>query len=358
MKSLISIVILLTILLSGCNNNYYTGDDFASVKKIDSHIHIYSDDGVFEGQAAEDNFVLITLNVDHSDSADVRAQYDFAVKSAQKYPGRVFFGPTFFFDTAGWRTEDWSEKVISQLDKDIDGGGMTVKIWKNIGMTVRDKDGNFIMVDDPGLDKVIQFIKSKGLPITGHLGEPRNCWLPLNQMTVKSDASYFKNNSQYHMYLHPEYPSYEDQIKARDNFIAKHPDMLFIGCHLGSLEWNIDSLASRLDRFPNMAVDMSARICHLQYQTVKERDRVRDFCIKYQDRLLYGSDVGYGGTDPERFRKEMHNTWTEDWKYFTSNEKMTTGLFEGSFEGLQLPKDVVDKIYSINAISWYKLQNK
>lgn len=157
------------------------------------------------------------------------------------------------------------------------------------------------------------------------------------------------------MYLHPEYPSYEDQIKARDNFVAKHPDMLFIGCHLGSLEWNIDSLASRLDRFPNMAVDMSARICHLQYQSVKERDRVRDFCIRYQDRLLYGTDVGYGGNEPETFRKDMHKTWIDDWKYFTSKDEMTSDLFKGSFKGLQLPKEVVDKIYRINAVNWYKL---
>ena len=355
MKSIFTLLLLLTIMSSGCTNNYYTDADFVLVKKIDSHIHINSDDGVFEGQAESDNFVLITLNVDHSDSAVIRSQYNYAVRSAEEYPGRVFFGPTFFFDTAGWHTEKWSEKIISQLEKDIDGGGMTVKIWKNIGMTVRDKDGKFIMVDDPGLDKVIEFIKSKGLPITGHLGEPRNCWLPVNQMTVSSDANYFESNPKYHMYLHPEYPSYEDQIAARDNFIAKHPDMLFIGCHLGSLEWNIDSLASRLNRFPNMAVDMSARICHLQFQTVKERDRVRDFCIKYQDRLLYGTDVTYSGNESEAFRKEMHNTWIDDWKYFTSKDEMTSNLFNGNFKGLQLPKEVVDKIYRKNAVSWYKL---
>ncbi len=53
------------------------------------------------------------------------------------------------------------------------------------------------------------------------------------------------------MFLHPEYPSYEDQINARDNLLKKNPDLKFIACHLASLEWNVDSLASRLDRFPN-----------------------------------------------------------------------------------------------------------
>ena len=168
---------------------------------------------------------------------------------------------------------------------------MTVKLWKNIGMTESDKAGKFIMVDDPALKPVIDFIVSKDLPITGHLGEPRNCWLPLAEMTVRGDSSYFAENPQYHMFLHPEYPSYEDQIDARDHMLELHPELTFIGCHLGSLEWNVNELAKRLDKFPNMAVDMAARICHLEYQSAKDRERVRDFCIKYQDRLLYGTDL-------------------------------------------------------------------
>ena len=348
---------LICFLIESCQNKFYTMEDFTSVIKIDSHIHINSDDGVFEDQAENDNFLLISLNVDHSDSSNIRRQFDYAALSAQKYPGKVFFGPTFFFDTAFWGTETWSNNVISDLEKFISAPGViTVKIWKNLGMTVRDRNGRFIMVDDEGLKPVINFIKSKGLPITGHLGEPRNCWLPLEEMTVSSDSSYFARNTQYHMFLHPEYPSYEDQINARDHLLEMNPDLIFIGCHLGSLEWNVDSIADRLDRYPNMAVDMSARICHLQYQSASDRKRVRDFCIKYQDRLLYGTDTGYsGGSNPEGFKNRMHETWLDDWKYFTSNEEMTSNKFRGTFEGLQLPKEVVNKIYSENAIKWYNL---
>lgn len=344
-------------LVSGCRNNFYSEDDFKSVLKIDSHIHIGSDDGVFEDAAAADNFVLITLNVDHSDSAGLRKQFDLASRSALKHPGRVFFGPSFLFDTAGWGTQSWSRKITDQLDKDISAGAITVKIWKNIGMTVRDRYGKFIMADDPALKPVFDFIRSKGLPVTGHLGEPRNCWLPLDEMTVSSDSNYFAEHPEYHMFLHPEYPSYEDQITARDNLIKQNPDLTFIGCHLGSLEWNVDSLALRLDRFPNMAVDISARTCHLQYQSAQNRERVRNFIIKYQDRLLYGTDVGYGGTNnPEGFKKQMHETWIDDWKYFATGSEMTSDLFKGSFTGLKLPKEVIDKLYRDNAIRWFKLK--
>jgi predicted TIM-barrel fold metal-dependent hydrolase len=358
MRTRILLTFLVPFVFVGCRSAYYSREDFSSIPKIDSHIHINSDDGVFESQAAEDNFILITLNVDHSDSAGIREQYDFAAGSAEKFAGKVFFGPTFLFDTTGWGTDGWHKKVISGLERDLSQhGAITVKVWKNIGMTVRDKSGKFIMIDDPGLDPVIEFIKSKGFPITGHLGEPRNCWLPLEEMTVSSDSSYFARNPQYHMYLHPEYPSYEDQINARDHMLEKHPDLVFIGCHLGSLEWNVDSLAKRLDRFPNMAVDMSARICHLQYQSATDRERVRDFCIKYQDRLLYGTDVGYSGSsDPGNFKNSIHETWIDDWKYFTSDEKMASDKFKGTFTGLKLPKEVIDKIYWTNAIKWYKLK--
>jgi predicted TIM-barrel fold metal-dependent hydrolase len=356
MKTIFSKLAILVLVTAGCQTRYYSPDDFSSVRKIDSHIHIGSDDGVFEDQAAADNFKLISLNVDHGDSANLAKQLNDAMLSAQMHPGKVFYGSSFLFDTTDFGSMEWIMNTETDIHNGLAGGAITVKIWKNLGMTVRDRTGKFIMIDDPRFEEIIKYIIYKGIPVTGHLGEPRNCWLPLEQMTVSSDSSYFARNPQYHMFLHPEYPSYEDQINARDNLLREHPDLKFIGCHLASLEWNVDSIALRLDRFPNMAVDMSARICHLQYQSATDRERVRNFCIKYQDRLLYGTDVGYsGGNNPDGFRKRMHDTWTADWKYFTSGEEMTSDKFRGSFQGLKLPADVVDKIYHDNAAKWYKL---
>jgi hypothetical protein len=357
MRLTISFFISAVLLIAGCKNNFYSLSDFQSVLKIDSHAHIDTDKGFFEDQAVKDNFRLLTINVDHSDSAAVIHQHDVALNALKKYPQNVYYAATFYFDTAGFGTESWSNKIISHLEKNMEGGAVSVKIWKNIGMTARDRKGRFIMVDDPALDPVINFIISKHIPVTGHLGEPKNCWLPLDKMTVLGDSSYFAEHPQYHMFLHPDYPSYEDQINARDHLLEKHPDLIFVGCHLGSLEWNVDELAKRLDKFPNMAVDMAARICHLQYQSAADRNRVRDFCIKYQDRLLYGTDLSDEGSGSiEDLSGQIHGTWLDDWKYFTSDDKMTSRSFRGEFQGLQLPKEVVRKIYSENAIKWYKLK--
>ncbi len=102
--------VLIIVAFSGCRDKFYTETDFASVNKIDAHVHIRSGDGTFEGIASDDNFILISPNVDHGDSADMRVQQEFASASAEKYSGRVFFEPSFFFDTAGWGTESWSIK--------------------------------------------------------------------------------------------------------------------------------------------------------------------------------------------------------------------------------------------------------
>jgi predicted TIM-barrel fold metal-dependent hydrolase len=346
-------------LLISCGKKYYSESDFKKVLKVDTHFHIDSEKGISEAQAAEDNMVLLTINVDHSTTEAIQYQLDIALKSVRKNPGRVFYEPTFYFDTAGWGTEQWSKKVIAELEKSISEGAVGVKVWKNIGMTVRDRNGKFIMIDDPGLKPVFDYIVSRNLPVTGHLGEPKNCWMPLEKMTISGDRNYFRENPQYHMFLHPEYPSYEDQINARDHLLEFHPDMKFIGCHLGSLEYDVDELAKRLDKFPNMSVDMAARICHLQLQTVTDREKVRNFCIKYQDRLMYGTDLSdEWAKSPEELGKVLHDTWFADWKYFVTDQKLKSGQFEGEYTGLKLPAEVVDKIFHGNAIRWYKMNIK
>jgi hypothetical protein len=356
MKHILYFALLVSFSILGCQSRYYSASDFRTVAKVDAHVHLNSENTFFEDQARRDNFNLITINVDHSDSDEVKKQLKYSLFLTQKYPGKIFYSPTFFLDTTRWEDNDWSNRMIDQLKENISGGAVSVKLWKNIGMTVRDRKGNFIMVDDPKMDPVIDFIISKNLPITGHLGEPKNCWLPLSEMTVRGDSDYFAHNPKYHMFLHPEYPSYDDQINARDNMLAKHPDLKFIGCHLGSLEWNVDELAQRLDKFPNMAVDLAARICHLQYQSKNNREKIRDFCIKYQDRILYGTDLSDDGRgNGQKLAENIHKTWIDDWRYFATNDKLNSDNFTGSFEGLQLPKEVVNKIFGQNAIKWYKL---
>jgi predicted TIM-barrel fold metal-dependent hydrolase len=222
-------------------------------------------------------------------------------------------------------------------------------------MDLRDKNGKFIMPDNPGLDPIYNYMTKNRITLIGHNGEPRDCWMPLDKMTVGGNRSYYSQHPEYHMFLHPEYPSYEDQINARDNMLAKHPDLKFIGCHLGSLEWSLDELAKRLDKYPNMAVDLS-RFTNIHIHARNDWQKTHDFFIKYQDRLIYGTDRSVNSTsNSDSMKKSVHDSWLKHWIFFATDQVIDVPEAGGKVKGLHLPADVIDKIYYRNAMKWLGL---
>ena len=348
-------IIILCLVISGCtgtDESYYSEGDFQSVDKADAHIHIFTESNDFIDQAGKDNFKVINIALDASNKmAPVRRQFSFCQLQQKNNPAAVETATAFSME--GWDEPDWLERNMAWLDSSFNNGAIAVKIWKNIGMVYRDKDNNLISIDHPRFDPIFEMLAEHQIPVIGHLGEPKNCWLPLEEMTTNNDSNYFRQHPEYHMYKHPDLPSYEDQISARDRMLEKNPDLIFVGAHLGSLEWDVDELASTLDRFPNMAVDMAARMGQLFYQTHFDREKVREFFIKYQDRLLYATDMSANGTEEkEALAKEMHDTWYRDWRYFVTDDTLTCDLVDEEYQGLKLPKQVVNKIYYTNSQKW------
>lgn len=336
---------------------YYSKDDFATIQKYDTHIHLNVDDTTFIKQARTDNFRLLTVNVTPAYYPPITEQRNIAMRLVKAYPAQLAYATTFSLEN--WNSEEWQQQSLDYLKESFDKGAIAVKVWKNVGMELKDKNGKFVMIDHPKFDPLFDYLATKHIPLIGHLGEPKNAWMPLEEMTIKSNQNYFKKHPEYHMYLHPEYPSYDDQIRARDHMLEKHPDLQFIGAHLGSLEWSIVELAKRLDKFPNMAVDMAARLSALQYQAVTNREGVRDFFIKYQDRLIYATDLEAGGTiNASELEKRIHDSWIRDWNFFVSDELMHSTAFDAEFKGLKLPKTIIDKIYKQNAERWFPGINK
>lgn len=351
-------VIGFLIVLSACVSNkntteeFCTEADFVKMDKIDAHCHINTKEFGFMEQAKADNFQILTINTDAL--MDIEEQQDIAIYEKEAFPDRLEYLTTFLMD--GWNDDDWLEKTMTYLDESFKKGAIGVKVWKNIGMEEMDKNDKFIMIDDPKFDPIFSYLAKNNIPVCGHLGEPKNCWLAIDLMTVNNDKLYYKDHPQYHMYLHPEYPSYEDQIAARDSMLGKHPDLKFMGAHLGSMEWSVDLIANHLDKYPNLNLDMADRICHIQIQTQGDRQKVSDFFVKYQDRILYGTDRGnYSseGQNKKEIKENAHKQWMEDWMFFTSEETLSSWKVEGEFKGLKLPKSVVEKIYYQNAIKMF-----
>ncbi|NND07797.1 MAG: amidohydrolase family protein [Saprospiraceae bacterium] len=335
---------------------FYQVADYSKVRKYDVHVHVRADRNTFAYKAKADNFQLTNIVVDSKNSWDmVRSRFDYCESQRDHNPGTYSICTAFSME--GWDESQWEEKVLSWLAEGFAKGAVAVKVWKNIGMVFRDAAGEMVMIDDPKFDPIFDFIRKRNMTLMGHLGEPRDCWMPLDSMKANNNRNYFREHPEYHMYLHPELPSYQDQIDARDRMLAKHPNLRFIAVHLGSLEWDVEQIALRLDRFPNMAVDMAARIGHLFHQTVNDREKVRQFFIKYQDRILYGSDLGDSGDNSEEALVErLDRAWKRDWQYLVTDDIMTSDLIDEPFQGLKLPQSVVDKIYYSNTIRWLNLK--
>jgi hypothetical protein len=330
----------------------FTMADFAAVDKVDIHVHINTSDTALIDQAAADHFRLLTINVDYPDFPPLAEQRRVAHELVAAHPERVAYAAAFSMQ--GWDEPGWQQGVIQELDSEFAHGAVGVKVWKNIGMGIRDAKGKLVMIDDPKFDAVFDFIRQRNKVLIGHQGEPRNCWLPLAKMTVNGDKEYFREHPQYHMFLHPEMPAYEEQMAARDRMLDRNPRIKFMGAHMASLEWSVDRLAAFLDRYPNAVVDLAARMGQVEFQSNQDREKVRRFFIRYQDRLLYGTDTAQNAKDKgQELRREVHETWLRDWRYLNTEETFKDPELDAPVHGLGLPRDVVRKIYSANAERWY-----
>ncbi len=328
-------------------------EDFKTFPKIDAHIHLETADDSFIKVIRENNLKMISLAYDASSLNNIQRQLNYSEALQKKYPRQIAFATTFSMEDFG--EPDWQEKTIQWLHDCFQKGAVAVKVWKDIGMTFRDKDSSFILMDDKRFDPVWDYIESEGITVVNHTAEPKNCWLPLDQMTTLDDSSYYANNPQYHMYLHPGYPSYEDLLVARNRMLDKHPGLRYVACHLASLEWSVDEQAKFLDKYPNAALDMASRVTHFKYQN---RDDVRNFLIKYQDRLLYGTDIEILDTErsestEEELKELISTTYLNDWEYFTTDKTFTQNDKVKEYQGLNLSEKVLKKIYYTNALGMY-----
>ncbi len=316
--------------------------------KIDAHFHSTSYDPIYEEKANEYNVRYLNINTNANVFPPMNIQEAVALEYIDRAPER--FAYIASFEMEDWQNADWYNNIFERIKNSIEHGAVGIKIWKNIGMEILKPDQSFLMIDDPFFDPLFTFLSENKIPVLTHLGEPKNCWLPLDEMTSSRNRVYYTNNPEYHAYLHPEIPSYEKQIAARDCILARYPNLTFVGAHLGSLEWSYEELSKRFDQYPNFIVDISSRLGHLQLQSIKDFEGVRDFFIQYEDRIMYGTDA-YNNS--EKLKSALIN----DWIFFTSNNSCNSTEVNETFKGIDLPEEVLYKLYYDNAKKTYNLLN-
>ncbi|MCB1121326.1 MAG: amidohydrolase family protein [Verrucomicrobiae bacterium] len=337
-------------------------DFLASIKKIDVHTHERADEPLVREVLDEDSWKYVNICVDSGNKARTDAQRNISLELYQKYP-RYFSWITAFTVEGIWEP-GWQQRVIAQLRQDFKNGAIGVKVWKHIGMGLQDPDGNYVQLDHPIFAPVFDFIAEQDKTLIAHMGEPIHAWMPTYTTEDGIPKNYWATHPEYSFYDKPELPSYSDIMAARDHVVRNHPKLRFVGAHMASLEFDVAEIATRMEMFPNFAVELGGRARWLQWQA---RGKVRAFFMKYQDRIMYGTDLGVssGMTDKERIlRKErIKERNTQFATYLATDQEIPFGDLlredrpvrgpEYYVTGLALPPEVLKKVYYDNALVWF-----
>jgi predicted TIM-barrel fold metal-dependent hydrolase len=325
-------------------------ESFAAIHPIDVHVHIFKTDPAFQAMLERLNLKVLDILV-MDDTNDSRKQLSGQVSDAlalvRSSRGHIALCTTF--DPYRVASPSFAADAIKQLDRDFAEGAIAVKIWKNIGMEMKNSDGSYVLADDPRFEPIYQDIQRRGKTLMSHQAEPDVAWGPPDP--ADPSWSYYQENPQWYVANKPGFPSKKAILDARDRILAQNPNLRMVGVHLGSMERDLDNIARHFDQYPNFAIDMAAR---MEYLIMAPPDKVRAFLIKYQDRVLYGTDldVNPDAKIPEVL-EEWQSRYARDWKYLATDAKFKEEGRQGrEVQGLNLPPEVLTKIFHTNAQHW------
>ena len=238
-------------------------------------------------------------------------------------------------DFSGIDNPAWTKTAVAQLEKDVNQGAAGLKVYKDLGLEVKDKNGKRISVDDPRLDPIWEKCGELKIPVLIHTGEP-------SPFFDKMDNT---NERWLELKLHPDrarpssaYPGWKLVMDEQHHIFSKHRNTIFIAAHFGWLANDLSALGTLLDTLPNVKIEFAA----IMEEIGRQPKTAKNFFIKYQDRILFGKDTW---SVPE-YGFYFRMLETED-EYFPPLRKYHAFWY---MYGLGLPDDVLKKIYYKNAL--------
>ena len=191
-----------------------------------------------------------------------------------------------------------------------------------------------IRLDSPKYKPVFEEVTSRKMAIMTHIGDPET-WYQGKYADVA------------------KYGTREDHYKMWESVMGEHPDVPWIGAHMGGNPEDLPRLQRMLDRYPNLMLDCSATRW-MAREISARRDAAREFFIRNQDRILFGSDQV--STDDRGFDFLASRFWVHRklWEtaYAGPNPILDPDLppdQQPELRGLALPDDVLQKLYHDNA---------
>ncbi len=331
--------------------------DRARFPVIDAHNHLFGDPEPSEvvkemDEAGVEIFINLTGNTKFTFTEEgyrvAKRDIDFFIKRySERYPGRFYcFTMSVFADMSGEiliKSDDFADLAVEELEQDIKKGAVGLKITKELGLKFRDYKNQMIAIDDSRLDPIWAKAAQLDIPVLIHTSDPAAFFQPLDE-----------HNEHYQtLRLAPEWSFYnsyfskEELLSQRNRVIERHRKTRFICAHVGGYSENLKYVARFLDDHPNAFIDIAARIDELGRQPYT----ARDFLIRYQNRVLFGTDMP---AKREVYRSYYRFLETKD-EYFDYPDYVGRfGYSRWRIYGLYLPRSVLKKIYYKNALKIIK----
>ena len=270
------------------------------------------------------------------------AKYDRA------YPGRfyTFCEPSY----NRFKEADYPGAQARAIEQEHRAGAKGLKILKTLGLYLRENitSGALVKVDDKRFDPMWDACARLKMPVAIHVADPVAFFQPIDRYNERYEELH--NHPDWSFYG-KDFPSNEQILEARNRVIARHANTQFIVLHVGNLAEDLENVGRNLDRFPNMFVDIAARIGELGRQPRASRK----FFDKYQDRILFGTDATpHGDEFPQQvFNDRLYEIYfrfleTDD-EYFDYAPAKVPPQGRWRIYGIHLPDQILRKVYHANA---------
>ena len=285
--------------------------------------------------------VNLTGGYDHG-LAEAVAKYDRA------YPGRfyTFTEPSY----SRFKEPEYPKLQAQAIERAHRDGGRGLKILKTLGLYLRENitSGSLVKIDDARFDSMWDACGQLNLPVAIHISDPIAFFTPTDRFNERYEEL---NNHPDWSFHGGDFPSNDELIAARNRVIARHPKTQFVVLHVGNFAEDLQNVSENLDRYPNMFVDLAARIGELGRQP----RTASKFFGKYQDRILFGTDATPHGDDfPQQiFNDKLYEIYfrfleTED-EYFDYAPARIPPQGRWRIYGIGLSETVLKKVYYENS---------
>jgi predicted TIM-barrel fold metal-dependent hydrolase len=241
---------------------------------------------------------------------------------------------------------DWSllgspgagDALAAHLRDSVSAGAAGVKVWKDLGLHVRDAAGQLVLPDDERLTTFWATAGELGVPVWWHVADPVAFFDPVDE---RNEYLELLSERPDWSFSGPDFPPFARLIESLETVVASHPATTFVAVHAGGYAENLGWVRRMLDTYPNLHIDIAARLAQLGRQP----RAMRELCIAHSDRVLFGADeVGpTGGSYPTHFR--FLETADE---HFAHSEQDPPLMGRWAISGLDLPDDVLRQIYASN----------